>query len=56
MLDEAVTNLIIPASREVEALNVGVLVPRQILSSLDSQLHTYLPVYRAEYRYLGCSG
>ena len=42
MLEEAVTNLIIPASGEVGALNVGVLVPRQILSSLDSQL-AYLP-------------
>ncbi len=42
MPEEAVTNLIIPASGEVGALDVGVLVPRQILSSLHSQL-VYLP-------------
>jgi hypothetical protein len=38
MQDQAVINLIIPASGEVGAGHVGVLVPRQILSSLESQL------------------
>jgi hypothetical protein len=38
MQDQAVIKLIIPASREVGVGGIGVLVPRQILSSLESQL------------------
>jgi hypothetical protein len=38
MQDRAVIKLIIPASGEVGVGHIGVLVPRQILSSLESQL------------------